>query len=51
MNAGKNTECPKKVSAFDQQQNKNLLFNFQFFSILSKTYPNVDFETKTVKIR
>ena len=24
--------CPKKVSAFDQQQNKSLLFNFENFS-------------------
>ena len=45
------TGCPKKVLVFDQQQNKGLLFGFHFFSILSKAYPKLDFETKILEIR
>ena len=36
---------PKKVSAFDQQQNKILLLNFHTFPVLNKVY------TKIVQIR
>ena len=41
---------PTKLSAFDQEWNKSLLFNFQNF-VLDKAYPNLDFEIKIVEIR
>ena len=40
------TGCPKKVSAFDQQQNESLLF-----SILDEALLDLDFDIKIVKIR
>ena len=46
-----NTGCPKKVSMFDQQWNRGLLFKIRIFSALQKTYANLDFEIKIVEIQ
>ena len=43
--------CHKKVSAFDQQQNKRLLFNFKISCVLNEANPDLDFEMKIGEIR